>query len=97
LEPLRASIQIDHASKVYRDGKPVSIEELATQLREIGKIDNPRVQVHLETEMGANCATVERVRNLFEQYLQCGPLGQCAEGIKDVWREIPLPSGTPPP
>ncbi|WP_309660992.1 hypothetical protein [Sphingomonas sp.] len=96
LETPRISFEIDRNSNLYQNGKPISLAEMSKQLGEIGKIDNPRIQVQLETEMGASCTTVERVRDLFDQHLQCGEFGQCAEGIKDVWREWPVPPGTPP-
>jgi hypothetical protein len=95
LEPLRYSIQIDHNSKLYQNGKPTSLAGLDKLLSQIGKMGDPPVQVHLETEMGARCSSVEQVRNLFEKHLDCSEHGQCAEGIKDVWREWPIPPGAP--
>jgi hypothetical protein len=92
LEPVRESIQIDHESKLYQNGKPISVVDLDKLLSQIGQMTNPPIQVHLETEMGARCATVEQVRNLFEKHLDCSEYGQCAEGIK-VWRERPRPPG----
>ena len=96
LEAPRISFEIDHDSKLYQDGKPLSLDDLPGRLTQISKLKNPDVLVHLETEMGANCSTVEKVRNLFEQHLDCSKFGQCAEGNKDVWREWPIPPGTPP-
>jgi hypothetical protein len=96
LQVIGVSFEIDHNSKLYQDGKPISLADLQERLSQISKIDNPRVPVHLETEMGADCALVEKVRDMFEQHLDCSEFGQCAEGIKDVWRKIPIPPGTPP-
>jgi hypothetical protein len=96
LEAPRISFEIDHNSKLYQDGKPLPLGELSSRLEQIAKLKNPDVRVHLETEMGASCTTVEKVRDLFEQHLDCNEYGQCAEGIKDVWRNWPVPPGTPP-
>ena len=90
------SYEIDHNSRIYQDGRLITMDQLSERLSRIGKIDNPRIQVHLETEMGADCATVEQVRDLFEQHLDCSEFGQCEEGNKDIWRRIPVPPGTPP-
>ena len=96
LEAPRISFEIDHNSKLYQDGKPLRLGELSGRLDQISKLKNPDVRVHLETEMGANCAAIEKVRDLFERHLDCSEHGQCAEGIKDVWRKWPVPPGAPP-
>ncbi len=58
---------------------------------------SPEPVTLLETEMGAPCALVERVRDEMERRLHCsGFRGLCAEGIWKVWQETPLPPGTPP-
>jgi hypothetical protein len=90
------SFEIDHSSKLYQDGNPITLGQLSERLSQISKIDNPRMPVHLETEMGADCAVVEKVRDIFEQHLDCSEFGQCAEGNKDIWRHWPIPPGTPP-
>jgi hypothetical protein len=72
LETPNVSFEIDHDSQLYENGKPISLAVNSKDLIEIGNIDNPRVQVHLETEMGASCTTVEKVRDLFDRHLQCG-------------------------
>ena len=96
LQVLGVSFEIDHSSKLYQDGKPIKLEQLSKGLSQISMIDNPRIPVHLETEMGAECAVVEKIRDMFEKHLDCGEFGQCAEGNKDIWRHWPVPPGTPP-
>jgi len=96
LEAPRVSFELDHNSKLYQDGKALDFDKFNDRLKQLSRLTNPDVQVHLETEMGADCSTLERVRDLMERHLSCTERGQCAEGNKDVWREWPIPMGTPP-
>jgi hypothetical protein len=90
------TVQIDHNSKIYFEGAPFRMDELTYQLSMMPKFGPPRVDVYLETEMGADCAVVEQVRNAFDKELNCKASGQCAEGIRSLWQRWPVKPGTPP-
>ena len=39
--------------------------------------------------MGAPCDTLNKVRSLMNEELQCEKGGHCDEGLQDVWRKLP--------
>lgn len=95
LDPLSLQVTIDHQNQIYLSGKPISQTELKKQLTHVASIDNPVVDVFLETEMGADCEVLKTVRDLIDQSMNCRQSGQCAEGSRTVWNEWPPPPGSP--
>lgn len=96
LEPVRFQVTVDHQSRVDIGGRKASMDELAKHLALVAAIQNPAPQVLLDTEMGAECRTIEAVRHQIDRSMNCRTSGQCAEGSRTVWMELPLPPGTPP-
>jgi hypothetical protein len=72
------------------------MDELNYQLSMMPRFGPPPVNVFLETEMGADCALIEKVRDAFDRNLHCKQSGQCAEGILSLWQHWPVKPGTPP-
>ena len=72
----------------YFNGKEVSLNELSTLLQQTRAL-NPTPGVVLETEMGAPCATLDKVRDLMNTRLACEKGGHCDEGMQTVWRNLP--------
>jgi hypothetical protein len=96
LSPVQLQVSIDHNSFVYVQGGRVTVPELQRQLRGAAAIHNPDVIVALDTEMGASCGMLEKVRDAIDQAMDCRASGRCAEGSRIVWKNWPLPPGTPP-
>jgi hypothetical protein len=96
LEVPIVQITLDHRNRLYLSGKPITARQLAVELGEINKITSPDLQVFLDTEMGANCAMLDAVRDQIDRSLNCKASGRCAEGSRTVWKEWPIPPGTPP-
>jgi hypothetical protein len=95
LDPGRNHISVDRNGAIYLNGKPRSLAVVSEYLSLVATM-RPRPYTFLETEMGAPCALVERVRDEMERRLNCRDGGECAEGIWTVWKETPAPAGTPP-
>ena len=87
-------IALDHAGKIYWNGKPVTPETLDKYLA-LGPTMNPEPWVFLETEMGAPCASIQLFRDQVERHVDCGNGYRCNEGIMTVWENTPSPPGTP--
>jgi hypothetical protein len=88
-------VSVDRNGAIYVNGHPSSLSRMSAFLSDVAPL-NPRPFTFLETEMGAPCALVERVRDEMERRLDCRGEGSCAEGIWTVWDETPSPPGTPP-
>lgn len=98
LGPVKTMIPvgIDHDGATYLNGKRVSLRKLSTELRSIAAWGDPQPAVVLETEAGAPCATIDRVRVLMDEHLQCQKAGHCDEGVQTIWRNLPYTgSGVP--
>ena len=89
-------VAIDHNGDVYFNGKQTSLAYLPVQLDVVPRMGDPEPAVILETEMGAPCDVLDEVRTLMTERLACESEGHCDEGIETVWRDWPLPPGTPP-
>jgi biopolymer transport protein ExbD len=89
-------VAINHESKIFVDGQPTSMDGLRRQLTSFEANAPVVYRVFLETEMGADCDTVESVRDAFDEVLDCKQAFNCNEGIHSLWRRWPVPSGTPP-
>jgi len=96
LERPYAQVSIDHASSLYLQGRRIGVGELEKQLRTAASIHSPEIDVFLDTEMGADCRTVEATRDLIDRTMNCRSSNQCAEGSREIWRNWPAPPGTPP-
>jgi len=95
LSPGINHLSVDREGSLYWNGKPQSLTRMSETLAVIATL-NPRPHTFLETEMGAPCGVVERVRDEMESRLNCRHDGSCAEGIWKVWQETPNPPHTPP-
>jgi hypothetical protein len=91
-----ALVSLDHQNHLYLWGKPITARQLSSELNKINKVTNPDVPVFLDTEMGADCAILDAVRDQIDRSLNCEASGRCAEGSRIVWKEWPIPPGTPP-
>ena len=91
----KEDIAIDRGGKIYAEGQQVSLVDLEKRLRAIPRNEAPRTRVFLETEMGASCRIVESVRKTFDKALDCRQRFRCNEGIQDLWKNWPVPMGTP--
>jgi hypothetical protein len=91
-----AQVTLDHSNRLYLSGKPISARQLSVELDKINKVTAPDLQVFLDTEMGADCAMLDAVRDQIDRSLNCRASGRCAEGSRTVWKEWPIPPGTPP-
>jgi len=80
---------------IYWNGQATTFPRLSHYLDIVATM-NPRPHTFLETEMGAPCALLDRIRDEMDRRLQCRSEGFCAEGIWTVWEHTPLPLGTPP-
>lgn len=89
-------VSVDHNSYVYVQGHRVSVGALEKQLRGAAAIHNPDVIVALDTEMGASCEMLDRVRDAIDRAMDCRDSGGCAEGSRLVWKNWPMQPGTPP-
>jgi hypothetical protein len=87
-------LSVDRNGAIYWNGRPTSLPQVSEYLALIATM-NPLPATFLETETGAPCALVERVRDEMERRLNCRGAGLCAEGIWRVWQETPIPPGTP--
>lgn len=94
LMPKMNEVAIDHAGGLYWNGEPVSPQQLNGFLT-VSHSLNPEPVVFLQTEMGASCKHVEKLRDRMDEALECRKSNRCAEGIVSVWRELPTPPGTP--
>lgn len=83
------TVGLDHEGTTYFNGKALPLRELSTMLKHAGELENPEPVVVLETEMGAPCATLDKVRQLMNERLACGKTGHCDEGMMTVWRDLP--------
>ena len=83
------TVSLDRNGAVYLNGKALSFNNLASQLKPIGDYETPQPAVILETEMGAPCASLDSVRSLMNERLDCEHGGHCDEGVQAVWRELP--------
>jgi hypothetical protein len=83
------TVGLDHGGRTYFNGKALPLNELSTMLKHAGALENPEPVVILETEMGAPCATLDKVRALMNERLACGKVGHCDEGMQTVWRDLP--------
>ena len=88
-------LSVDRNARLYWNGYPSDLRQVSTNLSVISHLSTTPV-VFLETEMGASCALVDRVRDEMETKLDCRNGGPCAEGIWKVWQETPSPTGVPP-
>ena len=96
LETLVGQVSLDHRSQVYYAGKPVSLDQLSARLNAANKVTNPDLIILLDTEMGADCAILDSVRNRIDRAMNCKTSQRCAEGSRTVWNALPVPPGTPP-
>ena len=85
---MKITVGLDHNGATYLNGKATSLSELSKLLQEAAPL-NPQPIVILETEMGAPCATLDKVRGLMNERLSCGKGGHCDEGMQTVWRDLP--------
>jgi hypothetical protein len=88
-------LSIDHRGAIYWNGQPASLSRVSYYLTIVDGM-SPEPLTFLETEMGAPCALVDRVRDEMDRRLHCRASYRCGEGIWKVWQETPLPPGTPP-
>jgi len=88
-------LSVDRNGAIYWNGQPSNVAHVSEFLAVVATM-NPRPHTFLETEMGAPCALVERVRDEMDRRLNCRAGGQCAEGIWRVWQQTRIPAGTPP-
>jgi hypothetical protein len=96
LDTFKNDVSITRDGAVYWNGQRISDTKLIDYLKASHQIV-PEPEVFLHAEMGVSCAKLEKVRDWMEQSLECkGAFSSCAEGIKEVWRELPTPPGTPP-
>jgi biopolymer transport protein ExbD len=97
LTPMLNEVALTHDGSVHWNGQRISPTQFSKYLAGSHGL-NPEPIVFLQTEMGVSCRTLEAVRNQMEQALECNkPYSRCAEGIKQVWGNLPTPPGTPPP
>lgn len=80
---------------IYLNGSHITFSTLRKNLALMRRL-NPPHDVFLETEMGAPCATLDRVRDEMDRQLDCRNGRQCNEGILSVWKGLPTPPGVPP-
>lgn len=95
LSPPINRISLDSQGMIYWNGQATTFPRLSHYLDIVAAM-NPRPHTFLETEMGAPCALLDRIRDEMDRRLQCRTQGSCAEGIWTVWEHTPLPPGTPP-
>jgi hypothetical protein len=87
---------LDHRDQLYLGGEPITRRQLSAELEQINKVTGPDMPVFLDTEMGADCAILEAVRDQIDRSLSCKTSGRCAEGSRTVWKKWPLPAGAAP-
>jgi hypothetical protein len=85
---LEITIGLDHNGATYLNGKAATLNDISKLLQQAAPL-NPRPIVMLETEMGAPCATLDKVRELMNERLACERGGHCDEGMQTVWSELP--------
>lgn len=95
LLPGLIKVSLDSKGTIYWDGKEISGTKLSDYLGRVQKME-PQPIVFLETQMGAPCETLDQLRSEMDRKLACDEYGPCFEGILSVWREMPMPPGTPP-
>jgi hypothetical protein len=88
-------LAINRYGAIYWNGEATELSRVSEYLSVVATM-NPEPVTFLETEMGAPCALVERLRDEMERRQHCRNGGRCAEGIWMVWQHTPLPPGTPP-
>ena len=87
-------LSLDQHGVIHWEGHVRSFAQLSHYLGIVATM-TPTPHVFLETEMGAPCAVLERVRDEMDRRLQCRTEHSCAEGIWTVWEATPIPPGTP--
>ena len=89
-------ISLDHQNHVFMSGKLATPQQLTAELEKLYAVTNPDMPILLDTEMGADCAALEALRNKIDRAMKCRASGRCAEGSFVVWMETPPAPGTPP-
>jgi hypothetical protein len=96
LMPMMNDVSLTRNGAIHWNGDRISSAQFSKYLIMSHGL-NPKPIVFLQTEMGVSCRAVEAVRDQMERALECNkPYSSCAEGIKQVWRKLPTPPGTPP-
>jgi len=82
-------VAIDRNGSVYFQGSRTTVAELPAKFDIVPQMGEPEPATILETEMGAPCATLDRVRSIMNERLKCDRGGHCDEGIQSVWKDLP--------
>jgi len=76
---LLLSVRVDRAGSLHWNGPTVSMEDLARYLEVAGEM-NPRPQIALVVDEGADCRTVAAVRRQLVEAAICSRDRLCGEG-----------------